>query len=79
VVRFSSYDAPILGTAQALDSTAPSPWSSEGIGGEVPVPNTTSVVPEPATTALFTMTAFMLLPFRSKLRQILPQREKSRR
>jgi hypothetical protein len=79
-LSFTSDFPPTLGVAQAEDSAPPSPWSSlNDQGALVPVPNTITVVPEPATMTLFSMTGLLLLPFRSTLRRIIQKKEKSSR
>jgi hypothetical protein len=79
-LSFFSNDAPTFGNAQAEDNSPPSPWASINNGGQtVPIPNTITTVPEPATMTLFSLTGLLLLPFRSTLRQIIQKKETSSR
>jgi hypothetical protein len=74
-LSFQSDNAPILGNANAQDRNPPSPWSSSPDGQQVPVPG---AVPEPSTTALFALTGLFLVPFRSKLLQLVGGAKKAR-
>ena len=69
-VSFQSDLPPIPGNANAQDRNPPSPWASNPDGQEVPIPG---AVPEPPTTILLAL-ASVLLPFRSRLFQVIRRR-----
>jgi hypothetical protein len=64
-LSFYSDYPPTTGNAQALDSSAPSPWSSVNAGGQpVLVPNTLSPVPEPGTLVLLSLAGLTFFALR---------------
>lgn len=67
-LSFKSDEAPVFANANANGSpNPPAPWASTNPkGNQVPVPDPSTVVPEPATTALLALSV-LLLPFRSYL------------
>jgi hypothetical protein len=70
-VSFQSDLPPIMGNGSADGGVPPGPWSTVSLSGqEVPIPNAPIGVAEPTTTALFALTALLLLPFRAVARRI---------
>jgi hypothetical protein len=66
-LQFQSDFGPTTGNADANGSeNPPSPWASDSPASQILVPNTPSVIPEPATTTLLAMT-LLLVAFRPGL------------
>jgi hypothetical protein len=70
LLQYQSDFGPTMGNAAGNGANPPGPWSSSPGGQTVPVPRPS---PEPATTTLIALSAFLLLPFRSNLRRFLRQ------